>query len=33
MKKTFGFVNMAGGMFHDITTEVINTDYNVNVSV
>jgi hypothetical protein len=32
MKTTFGFVNISGGMFHDITNEVINTDYNVNVS-
>jgi hypothetical protein len=32
MKKTFGFVNIAGGMFHDITDEVIDAEYNVNVS-
>ena len=33
MKRTFGFVNIAGGLFHDITDDVIDTDYNVNVSI
>ena len=33
MSRRFGFVNIAGGLFHDITDEVIKTDYNVNVSI
>ena len=33
MKQLFGFVNIAGGMFHDITDKVIDTNYNINVSL
>jgi hypothetical protein len=32
MKKTFGFVNVEGGAFHDITSTVLALDYNVAVS-
>jgi hypothetical protein len=32
MKKTFGFMNIAGGHFQDITNTVINSEYNINVS-
>jgi len=29
MKRTFGFVNIAGGAFNDVTTTVVATPYNV----
>ena len=32
MKKTFNFVNVEGGVFHDITNITVNTPYNVNES-
>ena len=28
MKRKFGFVNIAGGTYHDITNEIITTQYN-----
>jgi hypothetical protein len=30
MKTKFNFVNIAGGVYHDITNDVINTPYNTN---
>lgn len=30
MKKTFKFVNIAGGAFHDVTSTVVEQDYEVN---
>jgi hypothetical protein len=30
MKKTFRFVNIAGGVYHDITEEVVAMEYTVN---
>jgi hypothetical protein len=32
MKKHFKFVNIAGGVYHDVTTAVLSTDYNVNAA-
>ena len=31
MKKMFGFVNVEGGVFHDITSTVVAMAYNSNV--
>ncbi len=30
MKTKFNFVNIAGGVYHDITTDVVDTPYSVN---
>ncbi len=30
MKTKFNFVNIAGGVYHDITNDVINTPYNTH---
>jgi hypothetical protein len=32
MKKHFRFVNISGGVYHDITDEVVATEYNVNAA-
>jgi hypothetical protein len=32
MKKHFKFVNIAGGVYHDVTTAVLSMDYNVNAA-
>jgi hypothetical protein len=32
MKKTFGFVNVEGGAFHDITDTVLTLPYSVALS-
>ena len=32
MKKTFGFVNVEGGAFHDVTDTVLALPYSVEVS-
>ena len=32
MKKTFGFVNVEGGAFHDVTDTVLTLPYSVGVS-
>jgi hypothetical protein len=32
MKTHFKFVNISGGAYHDVTTAVISTDYNVNAA-
>ncbi len=30
MKTKLNFVNIAGGVYHDITNNVVNTPYNIN---
>ncbi len=30
MKRKFNFVNIAGGVYHDVTTTVIDTNYTQN---
>ena len=30
MKRRFNFVNIAGGVYHDVTTATILTNYTVN---
>ena len=30
MRRTFNFVNIAGGVYHDVTSEIINTKYTIN---
>jgi hypothetical protein len=32
MKTHFRFVNIAGGVYHDVTDSVIATDYTVNAA-
>jgi hypothetical protein len=32
MKQTFKFVNISGGAFHDVTTSVLDMEYNVNAA-
>jgi hypothetical protein len=31
MKRLFRFVNISGGVFHDITSTTVDSDYNLNV--
>ena len=30
MKKKFGFVNIAAGVYHDVTASCVMNDYNVH---
>jgi hypothetical protein len=32
MKKHFKFVNIAGGIYHDVTNAVVSTAYNQNAA-
>ncbi len=32
MRRSFDFVNIAGGVYHDVTDDLTATSYNVNLS-
>lgn len=32
MQQSFNFVNIAGGVYHDVTTKLLTAPYNINLS-